>query len=264
MDPRIIASQKERDVLPAFWPRKLSPYITALLIKTPITANQTTILWGAISALNSYLIYRVLIGDYLLLPAVPLVYVLTYMLDCVDGEVARVRQSASPVGGKLLDGICHRATEYSLLAAYVMAAAANANAELALPIGLGLIAGEAMFTYAYERRVTAMRVHIGFTGLMASASSVYQRGDRWTDFSLRQKIATIKGQAHYKSVYLMIGLSYVSANAFLAGLALLAAYKHFAWMRLIARTLTSARSASAEPSAVHGEPAAATAGLAPR
>ena len=73
MDQRFLDSQKHRDVLPAFWPRKLSPYITALFVKTPITANQTTILWGIISAANSYVIYRVLTGDYLLLPVIPLV-----------------------------------------------------------------------------------------------------------------------------------------------------------------------------------------------
>jgi phosphatidylglycerophosphate synthase len=145
MDPRIIASQKHRDVLAAFWPRKVSRYITALLVKTPITPNQTTILWGVISAMNSYVIYRVLIGEYFWLPVIPLVYVLTYVLDCVDGEIARVRQMANPVGGKLLDGICHRSTEYSLLAAYVFAAQ-RSGSPWTLAVGLLLVTGEAMYT----------------------------------------------------------------------------------------------------------------------
>jgi len=244
MDARILESQKHRDVLAAFWPRKLSPYITALLVKTPITANQTTILWGVISAANSYTVYRVLIGDYLLLPIIPLVYILTYVLDCVDGEVARVRQMANPVGGKLLDGICHRTTEYSLLAAYVYAAADLTGSPWVLAVGLLLISGEAMHTYAYERRLTAMRVQMGFTGLMAaSEDTVYQRGEQWQNLSVRRKIATIKGQVHYKSIYAVIAVAYISGYALLAGLALLAVYKHFAWVRLIARTLAAARSA---------------------
>ena len=244
MDQRILDSQKHRDVLPAFWARKLSPYITALFVKTPITPNQTTILWGVISAANSYVIYRVLTGDYFLLPIIPLVYILTYILDCVDGEVARVRNLANPVGGKLLDGICHRATEYSLLAAYVYGAYQLTGSPWVLPVGLLLLSGEAMQTYAYERRVTAMRVQMGVTGLVnASEENVYERGARWSDLSVRRKIATIKGQVHYKSVYAVIAVSYVSGTVLLAGLGLLALYKHVAWIRLVAKTLAAARTA---------------------
>ena len=244
MDARILESQKHRDVLAAFWPRKLSPYLTALLVRTPITANQTTILWGVISAANSYIVYRVLVGDVVLLPVIPLVYILTYVLDCVDGEVARVRNMANPVGGKLLDGICHRTTEYSLLAAYVYAASDLTGSPWVLAVGLLLISGEAMHTYAYERRLTAMRVQMGFTGLLAaSEATVYQRGERWKNLSLRRKIATIKGQVHYKSIYAVIAVAYISGSTLLIGLGLLAIYKHAAWIRLIARTLAAARAA---------------------
>ena len=75
--------------------------------------------------------------------------------------------------------------------------------------------------------------------------------------SFRRKIATIKGQVHYKSVYPVVALSYVSGYALLGGLALLAAYKHVAWIRLITKTLAAARSAKA------AEPAAAWAGAEP-
>jgi phosphatidylglycerophosphate synthase len=242
VDPRILESQKHRDVLAAFWPRMLSRHITALLIKTPITPNQTTLLWGAISAMNSYIVYRVMIGEYFLLPVIPLVYVLTYVLDCVDGEIARVRDMSNPIGGKLLDGICHRATEYSLIVAYVLAAAELSQSPWALPVGLLLIAGEAMYIYSYERRLTTLRVDISFTGLVsASAGSMYNRGERWRDLSLRRKIATIKGQIHYKSIYVVIALAYISGTALLAGLFLVACYKHFSWMKLIAQTLATAK-----------------------
>jgi phosphatidylglycerophosphate synthase len=247
MDAKFLDSQKHRDVLAAFWPRKISAHLTALLVKTPITPNQTTVLWGLISALNSYPVYRVLIGDYFWLPLVPLVYVLTYVLDCVDGEIARVRQIANPIGGKLLDGICHRVTEYSLLGAYTLAAAHTAGPAWALPCGLLLIAGEAMYTYAYERRMTTLRVDLGFTGLLAQTErGMYVRGERWKDLSLRRKIATLKGQVHYKSIYPLVVLSYISGYALLAGLALLAAYKHWAWIKLIAKTLTVVKSDEAE------------------
>ncbi|HUE86428.1 MAG TPA: hypothetical protein VMO26_10150 [Vicinamibacterales bacterium] len=256
MNEHIIETQKARDVLAAFWARKLSRHITAVLLKTPITANQTTVLWGAISAMNSYVVYRVLVGEYLLLPLIPLVYTFTYVLDCVDGEIARARKVANPVGGKLLDGICHRTTEYSLLAAYVCAAAQLSSSAWVLPVGLFLLSGEAMYTYAYERRLSTLRLSIGFTGLLASTSAnMYERGERWGDLSWRRRIATFKGQIHYKSIYVAIALSYISGLALLVGLGLLAAYKHVLWIRLIARTLAASqasqdRSSSADTAGV--------------
>lgn len=242
MDTQAIESQKHRDVIAAFWPRKLSRHITPLLLKTPITANQTTVLWGAISAMNSYVVYRVIVGDLVLLPVIPLVYILTYVLDCVDGEIARGRRLANPVGGKLLDGVCHRTTEYSLLAAYVCGAARLVDSPWVLPIGLLLVSGEAMYTYAYERRLTTLRVNIGFTGLVSSkAENMYERGERWRDLSWHRRIATFKGQVHYKSIYAVILVAYLSGLALVAGLALLGLYKHVSWIRLIVRTLATSQ-----------------------
>jgi phosphatidylglycerophosphate synthase len=242
MDVRILESQKARDVLDAFWARKVSRHITALLIKTPITPNQTTVLWGVVSAMNSYVVYRVLVGDYVLLPVIQLVYMFTFVLDCVDGEIARVRKMANPVAGKLLDGICHRATEYSLLAAYVYAANQLVQSSWVLPIALLLLSGEAMHTYAYERRLSALRIGVGFTGLLSSTSAnMYTRDERWRDLSWSRRIATVKGQLHYKSIYFIIALGYVSGTALLVGLGLLALYKHVLWIRLIMRTVAASR-----------------------
>ena len=256
MDSRILDSQKPRDVLSAFWARKVSRYITAVLVGTPITPNQTTVLWGAINVLNSYVVYRVLVGDYLLLPIIPALYILTYVLDCVDGEIARFRALANPVGGKLLDGICHRVTEYSLLAAYVLAAGQLTGSPWVLPVGLFLIAGEAMYTYAYERRITTLRVELGVKGFVAAtAANMYERGERWRDLSLRRKFATFKGQLHYKSVYAAILLSYFSGAALLIGLAFLGVYKHFSWLRLIASTLEATRQQIAAQAAARAESA---------
>jgi phosphatidylglycerophosphate synthase len=238
MNPRIEEFQKQRDGLEAFWARRVSPYVTAVLVKTPLTANQTTVLWGVISALNSYVVYRVLTGAFLWLPLIQLVYSLTLVLDCVDGEIARARKASNPVGGKLLDGICHRTTEYSLLAVYVYAASRLVQSPWVLPAGLLLLSGEAMYTYAYERRLTTLRIKIGFSGLMSAASTnMYERHERWKDFSWRRRLATFKGQIQYKSIYFMVALAYVSGSALLVGIVLLAVYKHVTWMRLIARTL---------------------------
>jgi phosphatidylglycerophosphate synthase len=247
MDARFAGAQKKRDILAAFWHRRVSPYVTALLLKTPITPNQTTVLWGLLSVSTSGLVYYVLLGHYMLLPLVALVYIFAEVLDCVDGEIARVRQMSNPIAGKILDGICHRATEYSLLAAAVCAVFELTGSWWSVPVGLVLLSGEAMYTYAYERRLTALRVDARFTGLVAlTESSMYERGERWRDLSPKRKLMTIKGLVHYKSIYAFAALSYVSGLALLVGLTLLAVYKHVVWIRLVARTITETGKAAAD------------------
>jgi phosphatidylglycerophosphate synthase len=254
MDARFHAAQKQRDILTAYWPRQVSPYLTALLVKTPITPNQTTVLWGLLNMTTSYVVYLVLTGHFWLLPVIPVAYVLAEVFDCCDGEIARLRNMSNPIGGKLLDGICHRATEYSLLGVAACAAYQLTGSWWSLPVGLLLMAGEAMYTYAYERRLTAMRVNAGFTGLVAKGEdSMYQRGERWRDLSSPRKLITIKGLVHYKSIYPIVVLSYVSGTALLLGLAAFALYKHVLWIRLVARTVAMGR----------GVPEAQGAGVAP-
>jgi hypothetical protein len=98
-----------------------------------------------------------------------------------------------------------------------------------------------------------MRMEIGFTGLLSQTpSGMYERDERWAHLSWRRKMATIVGQVHYRSVYAVVLLSVVDSTgyALVAGLALLAAYKHVAWIRMITRTLAAARGVQAEPAPV--------------
>ena len=257
MDPRLEESQKRQDATAAFWPRRLSPYVTRVALKTSITPNQMTVLWAAISVANSYTVYRALCGDYWLVPLIPLVYVFCYVLDCVDGEIARYRNIANPVGGKLLDGISHRATEYSLLAAFLLAAQVHAESLYVLAIGIALLTGDAMYSYAYERRLTTLRAQ-GFTGqVKRTAAGTYQRGTPWSTLSRQQKLGTIVGQLHYKSIYPVIAVAYLSSTAFVVGLGVLAVYKHWKWVRLIQGTVaaTAIAGGQAQPA---GSTAAAT------
>jgi phosphatidylglycerophosphate synthase len=238
MDPDVLASQKRQEMLEAFWPRKVSRHITRVLVKTPITPNQTTVLWGVISVLNSYTVYRALTGDWVAILLVPIIYQFAFVLDCVDGEIARFKNMNNPIGGKMLDGICHRATEFSLLAAFAVAAHTISGSWLALPVGLFLLTGDAMATFAYERRLVALRVQAGFKGQMRrTAAGVYQRGMQFRDLAPSQRRLTITGLFHYKSVYAVVALSYLPAEFFLAGLAALGVYKHGKWILLVRRTL---------------------------
>jgi phosphatidylglycerophosphate synthase len=238
VDERVLTSQKHEERLAAFWPRKLSRYITAVLVRTPVTPNQVTVLWGIISAVNSLTVYLALTGRRELIPLIPLIYAFCIVLDSVDGEVARYKNMANPVGGKLIDGICHRATEFSLLMAYAAAAYFISGTTTAVAVGLLLVTGDAMHTYVYERRLTTLRVQMGFRGhARFSADRVYQRGTRWSRLTRKQQLGTIAGLFNYKSVYAVIALSFLGPGPFVAGLAALALYKHAKWIRLARETL---------------------------
>lgn len=87
--------------------RAISPYLTRLLLRTSISANQVTwlmILTGMSAAFA------------LLIPGIPGAFLamilgqLQMLWDCCDGEVARWRQTSSPTG-VFLDRVGHYTTE---------------------------------------------------------------------------------------------------------------------------------------------------------
>ncbi|MGH3112847.1 MAG: CDP-alcohol phosphatidyltransferase family protein, partial [Gaiellaceae bacterium] len=93
--------------------RRLSPYVTRLLVATPLSANAVTGLMipaGLLAALC-----LTFPGILPALAAVALVQ-LQLLLDCSDGEVARWRRRFSPAG-LYLDQIAHYSTEAALAAA---------------------------------------------------------------------------------------------------------------------------------------------------
>jgi hypothetical protein len=71
-----------------------------LLRNTPVTPNQVTVLSAALAA-GSGAMYALLPG-HLWLIAATLVLELSFILDCVDGQLARIRRSTSTLG-HLLD-----------------------------------------------------------------------------------------------------------------------------------------------------------------
>ncbi|MSO26714.1 MAG: CDP-alcohol phosphatidyltransferase family protein [Candidatus Nanopelagicales bacterium] len=87
--------------------RAISPYLTRLLLRTSISANQVTWLMIA-SGVSAALA--------LLIPGLPGAVLAVFMgqlqmlLDCCDGEVARWRQTSSPKG-VFLDRVGHYTTE---------------------------------------------------------------------------------------------------------------------------------------------------------
>jgi phosphatidylglycerophosphate synthase len=87
--------------------RDVSPYLTRLLLRTPITANGVTWLMIATGASAAFA---------LLIPGIPgallaaLLGQLQMLWDCSDGEVARWRRTSSPKG-VFLDRVGHYTTE---------------------------------------------------------------------------------------------------------------------------------------------------------
>jgi phosphatidylglycerophosphate synthase len=90
--------------------RRLSPYLTRLLLPTPLTPNAVTWLMIGVGLAAAGLL--TLPG---LLPAIGVAVLLQLqlLLDCSDGELARWRKVSSPAG-IYLDRLAHNITEASL------------------------------------------------------------------------------------------------------------------------------------------------------
>ncbi len=87
--------------------RRISPYLTRLLLKTPITANGVTYLMIATGVSISFALQ---ISGFLGLFLAFLLSQLQMLWDCCDGEIARWRETQSPKG-VFLDRVGHYLTE---------------------------------------------------------------------------------------------------------------------------------------------------------
>src|SRR5205085_12081731 len=90
--------------------RRVSPHLTRLLLRTPLTPNGVT--WLMIA---DGLAAAALLSVEGLLPAIGVVVLiqLQLLLDCSDGELARWRGVSSPAG-IFLDRLAHNVTEAAL------------------------------------------------------------------------------------------------------------------------------------------------------
>jgi len=83
--------------------RRVSIYFTWLLLHTPISANQTTLLFIVLGICASAFFVP---GDYWLSLAGAGLLQVWFVFDCVDGEIARYRKSSS-VTGSYFDLMAH-------------------------------------------------------------------------------------------------------------------------------------------------------------
>jgi phosphatidylglycerophosphate synthase len=167
--------------------RRLSPYLTRLLLRTGISANGVT--WLMILAGVAAAGVLALPG---LLPAIGAVLLiqLQLLLDCSDGEVARWRGQKSPVG-VYLDRIGHWLTEAALPIALGVRADGGWS-DLGTYTGLGLlIAVFVLLIKGESALVTVARAESGRppaddTAAVAaprtSGLAALRRGARFTPF----------------------------------------------------------------------------------
>jgi phosphatidylglycerophosphate synthase len=93
--------------------RRVSPYVTRLLVATPLSANAVTWLMVPTGLLAALVLTFPGLGWAV---GAATLAQLQLLLDCCDGEVARWRRTFSPAG-VYLDQIAHYSTEAALAAA---------------------------------------------------------------------------------------------------------------------------------------------------
>ena len=213
----------------------VSKRVTAFFIRLGWIPEQVLFLWGVLSVLSSYFIYLAIAGHPLAIGVSFLLYYFANVLDIVDGNLARYLDRSNPVAGKILDGIFHRLTEYSILIAFTYGTLEKTEQAFVIPLGFALLLGEAMQTYCTERRLLVIRLHAKPNSVPVESKPWDVRTEGWTDFSLREKAKALEGLLAYKTVYFMIALSYISNELLIAGLILLTCYKHFSWLKLITK-----------------------------
>ena len=90
--------------------RRLSTLLTRLLVRTPLTPNQVTVLSFLVLLPGAYLLST---GERIALIGAGFLIQLSFTLDCCDGELARLRGISSPFGA-WLDGLLDRIAELVL------------------------------------------------------------------------------------------------------------------------------------------------------
>ena len=132
------SSKKQRDInwFTEWVARPPAAVVVYALGPTPITPNQVTFL-SAILAAAACAMFAVWPG-YLGLIAAAAVFEFSFVLDCADGQLARLRKQASPLG-HLLDFLMDELKAMLLLGAVAVRLWLERHDEQILLIGLGAL-----------------------------------------------------------------------------------------------------------------------------
>jgi len=147
--------------------RRISVYVTRLFLALGVSANQATVL-GLIAAIAA--------GGFFTRPApvywfagLFLLY-LSLILDCVDGEIARYRKTASP-SGAYLDGICTCFSLPYLLACMSFGIYHELHSVGVLAVGFLAVIGMSVMI-AHQPVVQAISYQQGLTPRAASGAGI--------------------------------------------------------------------------------------------
>jgi phosphatidylglycerophosphate synthase len=224
-------TKKPKDILwNRFVARPAAAVMLVPLAKTRITPNQITFL--SLFVFVAAMAMLALRPGYRWLVAAALVLELSYVLDCVDGQLARLRQRSSPVGAHL-DFLMDELKAFLLVAACGIRLWRGDGLELWLIealLGLAIVASAISLT-TFMRRTE----YLAATGAARPASA----GDYGDGFAAAPaKAASITGLIedlgrfliHYPSYILFVALAdqldvflhvYLAINAAYAGRSLL-------------------------------------------
>lgn len=111
--PELVGRRSAEHWAGRLYMRRLSPYVTRLALRLPVTPNGWTVVMIAVGVAGA----AILAVPGLLTAVLAAIAVQLYLLlDCVDGEVARWRQATS-AAGVYLDRLGHYTVEAALLIA---------------------------------------------------------------------------------------------------------------------------------------------------
>ena len=150
--------------------RKISPYLTRLLLKTPITANGVTFLMIATGLSISA---ALLIPGYQGILLALFLSQLQMLWDCCDGEVARWRNTQSPKG-VFLDKVAHYLTESLIPIAFALRLSGwpeNEISDWRLPFIAALISIAILLNKGFNDAVHVSRAFAGLSKLGDSKES---------------------------------------------------------------------------------------------
>lgn len=191
--------------------RDLSPYLTWMLLKTPISANGVTVLmilvgWSTAAAL--------------LIPGIwgPILAVilgqLQMLVDCCDGEVARWRKQSSPAG-IFLDKVGHYTTEAFIPLALGLRASgfdfSAQNAYLWTTLG-ALLALIIVLNKALNDMVHVARANAGLPKLSDT------KGEKAPSGSLLRKLRRAARFLPFHRLYHSVELTFIALGAAIIGL----------------------------------------------
>ena len=127
--------------------RKISIYITKMLLYTPISGNQATMLMTFVGLIAGLFF---IFGNYYYSIMGALILLFSDILDCVDGEVARYRGSCS-IAGRDYDHLSHLIVDSFLFVCLSFGVFHNINN--IIPFIFGYSASLSFAFFAYIDRV---------------------------------------------------------------------------------------------------------------